>query len=175
MGATPDGVRDESPAGLCWFVVSTKRFGLRSACTQLGHRGVGTYLPMIVEWPRPAVGGAVHPMFPGYLFVHATLPRDFWAVAWAPGVKGFVSFGGEPSQVDDSIVGSLRHAEGVDGLIHWGCPRENRGVRITDGPFRDLAAVLERRLPARERVVVLLEILHRTTRVELPEKFIAQA
>jgi transcription antitermination factor NusG len=48
-------------------------------------------------------------------------------------------------------------------------------VVITDGPLRGFIAVVERRLSARQRVLLLLDILQRQTRVELPERWIRQA
>jgi len=40
-------------------------------------------------------------------------------------------------------------------------------VQITEGPFRGLAAVVRRYLPAAQRVQVLLEFLGRSTPVEV--------
>jgi transcription antitermination factor NusG len=48
-------------------------------------------------------------------------------------------------------------------------------VLITDGPLRGLVAVVERRLTARQRVLLLLDILQRQTRVEMPERWVRQA
>ena len=59
--------------------------------------------------------------------------------------------------------------EELDGII-TACPLQSgSAMRITDGPWRGLAAILERRVSAREHVLVLLDILQRQTRVELPE------
>jgi len=48
-------------------------------------------------------------------------------------------------------------------------------VRVTDGPWRGLVAILDRRVSARERVLVLLDILQRQTRVEMPETWVRLA
>jgi hypothetical protein len=48
-------------------------------------------------------------------------------------------------------------------------------VVVTEGPLRGLVAVVERRLTARQRVLLLLEILQRQTRVEMPERWVRQA
>jgi len=158
-----------------WYVLQTNRNKERLAQAALAQRGVGSYLPRIEQWPRPAVGSAVAPMFPGYLFV--TLTLDACArVAWTPGVKGFVSFGSGPAAVDAAAIDFLRGREGPDGVIHCGDPLAGaHAVRIVDGPFRGLTAVIERRLPARERVRVLLQILRAETPVEIPERWVRQA
>lgn len=54
---------------------------------------------------------------------------------------------------------------------------ENRGsaIRIADGPWQGLIGILEQRLSGRERVLVLLDVLQRQTRVELPETWVRLA
>src|SRR5262245_41999047 len=159
-----------------WYVIQTKRHREEFAQVSLAERGMSTYLPRIVQWPRPAVGSDIAPMFPSYLFVKLVLPQDFYRVSWTPGVKALVSFGGGPASVDEAAIEILRGREGPDGLIHYDDrPRPNSAVRIVNGPFRGLTAVLEERLPARERVRVLMRVLHRETPVELPETWIRQA
>lgn len=159
-----------------WYVIQSKRHREEFAQASLAERKIVTYLPRIVQWPRPAVGSEVAPMFPSYVFARLVLPDDFYRVSWTPGVKAFVSFGGGPTPVDSAVIDLLRGREGTDGLIHYDdCPRPHSEVRIVSGPFRGLTAVLEERLPARERVRVLMRLLHRETPVELPETWIRQA
>lgn len=157
-----------------WLVAETKRGAEREARAQLERRGIESYLPLFIEWPKPAVGSEVQPLFPGYLFVRA--PMIDGRVRWCPGIKGFVAFGDEPAKLDDSHIQSLRAQEGADGLMR--SPREllpGATMSVVRGPFRGFAGVLERRLPGRDRVLVLLHILQRETRVELPERAIARA
>lgn len=159
-----------------WYVVQTKRYREAVAQRFIEDRGLSTYLPRIVQWPRPAVGNAIQPMFPGYLFVYLAAADDFYRVMWMPGVKAFVTFGTGAAAVDQTMIDLLRSREGTDGLIHLGeTIGENTEVRIVDGPFRGLSAIVEQHLPARERVRVLMHILQRQTLVELPEKWVRQA
>lgn len=157
-----------------WYVLQTVRNRERLAQAALGQRGLPSYLPRIEQWPRPAVGSAVAPMFPGYLFLQATLD-DCARASWTPGVKGFVAFGDGPAWIDAAAIDFLRGREDADGIIRCGPPPSGRTVRIVDGPFRGLTAVIERRLPARERVRVLIQILRAETPVELPERWLRQA
>jgi transcription antitermination factor NusG len=156
-----------------WYVVETHRHREVVARAVLADRGIPSYLPIIEQWPRPAVGAPVGPLFPGYLFVRASLGDHAHAIMRTNGVKAFVSFGAEPVPVDDDAIAFLRSREGPDGLIHY---RDAAGtataVRIVQGPFRGLTAVVTERLPARERVRVLMEILQRQTQVELPERWV---
>ena len=158
-----------------WYVLQTNRNKERVAQAALRQRGIVSYLPRIEQWPRPAVGSAVAPLFPGYLFIQ--MGADLCAQAsWTPGVRSFVSFGGFAASIGDEAIELLRSREGGDGVIHCGAPEYGDGqVRIVHGPLRGLMAVVERRLPARERVRVLLQILRSETPVELPERWVRQA
>jgi transcription antitermination factor NusG len=157
-----------------WYVLQTNRNRERLAQLALGQRGIASYLPRIVQWPAPAVGSPVGPLFPGYLFVQMNLD-DAARVSWTPGVKAFVNFGGGPVAIDASAIAFLREREAADGLIHQEPLPAAQEVRIVNGPFRGLTAVVERRLPARERVRVLMQILRTDTPVELPARWVRQA
>lgn len=158
-----------------WYVLWTNRNKERLAQLALGQRAVATYLPRLVQWPRPMVGSAVAPMFPGYLFVQLD-PERCGDVTWTPGVKAFVSFGNGPVPIAETVIQFLRHREGPDGLIRCGEPIPGKSeVRIINGPFRGLTAVLEQNLPARDRVRVLMDLLQRTTAVELPARWVRLA
>jgi transcriptional antiterminator RfaH len=162
------------PNPLAWYVIATKRHAEALARVRLAARGIESYLPLTLEWGGPASGGALQPLFPGYLLVHVALPGDFYQVTWAPGVKAFVAFGDTPPILDDDCVEFLRAREGPGGFIPC-APAEASDVRVVDGPLRGLSAVVERHVPARERVVVLLHLLQRQMRVELPGRWIKPA
>ena len=156
-----------------WYVIETQRHREAIARAMLGARGIASYLPCIAQWPRPAVGAAIAPMFPGYLFVQTELEAEAHRVMRTNGVKAFVAFGDVPVPIGAAAVEYLRSREGPDGLIRCGADApDGAAVRIVDGPFRGLTAVVTARLPARDRVRVLMEILQRQTAVELPEKWV---
>jgi transcriptional antiterminator RfaH len=157
-----------------WQVVATRRHKERVAAASIARLGIPAYLPLLRSWPPPAVGADVGPMFPGYLFVRST-PQDAHRVARSTGVRGFVAFGGTPARLDDAVMEFLRSREDPDGIICAAPLSPGSEVVITDGPLRGFIAVVERRLSARQRVLLLLDLLHRQTRVELPDHWIRQA
>jgi transcriptional antiterminator RfaH len=164
----------DSREAVCWHLLQTERGRERVAAARLHERGVQAYLPLTREWPKPVVGNAIQPLFPGYLFVAIELLRQHFVTSHTPGVRCFVMLGGEVACVDDGVIRLLRDREGPDGIIRcgWGCPDQR--VRITAGPFRGLEAVIERRVPGRERVLVLFEFLQRRTRLELSERHLTR-
>lgn len=157
-----------------WRVARTQRHREAVAHTQLAQRGFDTYLPLLRQWPPPAVGSEVGPLFPGYVFVRADAP-GFHRIARTPGLLGLVVFGDEPPELDADVIEFLQAREGPDGVIQPNPPAHGRAVRITHGPFRGLEAVLEQRLTGRQRVLILLDLLQRKTRVELPESWVRLA
>jgi transcription antitermination factor NusG len=161
--------REAAPS---WYVVRTRRHKERQVQTRLAQMNVATYLPLLRQWPPPAVGSEVGPMFPCYVFLRAVLPTDFHRVSRVPGVHSFVAAGGEPARLQADAVAFLRSREGTDGTIRAEPPPPGRPVRIVKGPLRGLVAVVEHRLTARQRVSVLLDIIRPQTRVELPESWV---
>ena len=157
-----------------WYVVRTHRHKERAAQARLEDAAFGTYLPLLRQWPRPAVGAEIGPMFPSYVFVRAA-PLDFHRIARTPGVRGLVTFDATPARLDESAVTFLRSREGADGIIRAEPLPAGSEVRITEGPLRGLVATLEQRLSGRQRVLVLLEMLQRQTRVEMPERWVRLA
>jgi transcription antitermination factor NusG len=164
----------ESNGKTPWWVVHAKRHKERAAEASLVRAGLVTYLPLLLRWPRPVVGSAITPMFPGYVFVQVA-PLDLHRVGRCAGVHGLVTFGGVPPQLDDAVIVFLRDREGRDGIIRASPLAPGSEVVITEGPLRGVVAVLERRLTGRQRVLVLLDILQRSTRVEMPAMWVRQA
>jgi Transcription termination factor nusG len=162
------------PADTGWLVVQTKRHKERAVQAALARDDIPTYLPLLRQWPRPAVGGEVGPMFPGYVFCQPD-PIRLGGVASCNGALRLVSFGDAPARVGSEVIAYLRGRAGSDGVIEVYPVVAGRPVTITSGPLRGLEAVVERRLTARQRVLVLLDLLHRPTRVELPEEWLRLA
>jgi transcriptional antiterminator RfaH len=109
-------------------------------------------------------------MFPGYVFCQPP-PEQADRVAAVSGVAGFVRFGDCPASVPPEVIGYLRSRASADGIINLDLEFAGRPVTITEGPLRGLTAVIERRMTGSQRVLVLLDLLQRPTRVELPDRW----
>lgn len=147
-----------------WYVVRTKTRKEDFALQQLESRGVGVFMPRLVEYGQDVV----EPLFPGYLFVRIALLAQYYRVAWTPGVRGFVAFGATPTPVSDAVIGLIAGA-GEGGVIRQQC-RLHAGdrVQITGGPLAGLMAIIEQPCSQRGRVKIFLDFLRRGATVELP-------
>lgn len=107
-------------------------------------------------------------LFPGYLFARFEWQANLRVVHHAPGVAGVVHFADRWPTIPDEVIESLRTAVGEEGVRE--VPSEfspGETVRIAGGAFHGLEAVVQRALPSRQRVMVLLEFLGRQTAVEV--------
>lgn len=156
-----------------WFVVSTKVRREQFAQDELSRRGILTFLPRIREPGRSLLKPEVAPLFPGYLFVQIELEREYSRVLWAPGVRKFIGFGALPCAVDDDVIGFLRARVGTEGIIfRTSSFKPGDTVRVKQGPLEGLIGIIENPGSSRGRVRVLMELLRRQTRVELPMQII---
>lgn len=156
-----------------WFVISTKARREPFAQEQLERRGVETFLPRIFEPARLRVKARVAPLFPSYLFVQIDLEEQYFDVVWTPGVRKFIGFGALPCPVDGAVVDFLHARIGREGvLVALPVFKQGDMVRIKYGPLEGLVGIIENPGCGRGRVQVLMELLRRQTRVEVPQQII---
>lgn len=159
-----------------WYVVRTKPRAEAFAAANLRNRHVEVFLPRLASaFGRRGATAATEPLFPGYLFARLALDREFHLVAWTPGVAHLLSLGdGAPTSIDDTVVESLRtRADGGEILRQQPRLRAGDAVEIRTGPFQGLLAIIDRPCSAAGRVQILLDLLRRQTRLELPASAVA--
>lgn len=154
-----------------WYLVYTKPRQEAVAHTNLQRQDYVTYLPLVRQARRR--GGrkvsVVGPMFPRYLFVRLDRHTDNWApIRSTLGVVSIVRFGHVAAAVPDDLIALLRAREDDRGIQVLPADDYKRGarVRITDGGLMGYEAMFVART-SRDRVVVLLQILGKYTRVSV--------
>jgi len=155
-----------------WYAVYTQPRLELWARTNLWERGLEVYLPQYRKRVRHArqIREVVAPYFPRYLFVQAD-PEigDRRRIDSAKGVIGMVRFGDRTPPVPEAVMRELRGRAGEDGLIRTESgPAFKAGdkVRLIGGALADQVGVFETSTDA-QRVIVLLELLGRQTRVRI--------
>ncbi|WP_126455416.1 transcription/translation regulatory transformer protein RfaH [Sulfuriflexus mobilis] len=153
-----------------WYLVYTKPKQETVAQQQLEQQGYVTYLPMIMNVKRRN-GRRRHvnePFFPRYLFIHLDQSHDNWApIRSTLGVSTLVRFGQMPTPISEEIIEAIRSRENPDGLQHVKDEiSKGVNVRVLDGPMAGLEGVFVART-GEQRVMLLLELMGKTTRVQI--------
>ena len=154
-----------------WFCVQTHSKQEHIAAGFLGKVGrIEVFNPQM-RIRRATTRGAVwftESAYPGYIFARFHLPTQLDTVRYSSGVTKVVQFNGVYPSVPDYQMDQLRSVFGERQMLVM-TPRVSIGdtVRIQNGAFHDLLAVVEFVHPAKQRVRALLEFLGRMTSVEL--------
>ncbi|WP_163559810.1 transcription/translation regulatory transformer protein RfaH [Halomonas sp. NO4] len=154
-----------------WYAIQCKGGESFRASENLANQGFEIFHPVleVQKKRRGKLEWLSEPLFPYYLFIRL----DRLASNWRPirstrGVLKIVTFGDRPLPVDDALVETLR-SHGSDGQdtaanVYF---RAGEPVEITEGPFQNLSAVFANH-SGEERAVVLLNLLQRQQRLEMP-------
>lgn len=163
--------------GLRWYAMQTKAKKEKEVAQRLSDLQLETFMPWLRE--RRRIGSKFRwtlvPLFPSYLFCRLDLFVSGKAARYSPGVRDFLKFGNEISEVGDEIILGLRErcprgiAEVAPLALKPGQP-----VAIKEGPFAGLDALFEKKMKGSDRVAVLLEILGRRTRLTLRSEVVGK-
>jgi transcriptional antiterminator RfaH len=157
---------------LAWYLVYSKPRQERLAVDNLARQGYETYLPIIRGRRRRQAQQAMafEAMFPRYLFVHLSDQTDNWGpIRSTLGVSSLVRFGELPARVPDGLIATLRSREDELGVQQIAEPELKPGdrVRVAEGPMEGYEGIFQAR-SGRERVVILLDLVGKATRVQVP-------
>jgi len=153
-----------------WYALRSKARKESSAADLLASAGVEVYVPEIKVHKQHGKPPVLEPFFPGYFFgrLDGTLGQVRLA-SYTPGVLYIVGYGGQPWPVPDQVVESIQ-ARLASGHAHATLVDFRSGDRliISSGPLQDLEAIFDRYLSATGRARVLVRVLERLCRVQLP-------
>lgn len=166
-----DVIRDESEAAVPrWYAIQCKGGESFRATENLANQGFEVFHPVleVQKKRRGKLTWVTEPLFPYYLFIRLDRLVSNWRpIRSTRGVLKLVSFGETPIAVDDALLETLRETgneRDQDANFYF---QAGEAVQITDGPFKELQAVFESHR-GEERAIVLLNLLHRPQRLEMP-------
>jgi transcriptional antiterminator RfaH len=117
---------------------------------------------------RQGAAWVTEAMFPGYLFAHFELAEMHRQVRYAHGVSGIVQFGGRYPTIDDRALAHLREQTGVAEIKELNYElSQGDAVKVVEGAFVGLEAVVTQVVPAKERVKILVDFLGRKLEAEV--------
>jgi transcriptional antiterminator RfaH len=132
--------------------------------------GVTVFCPRI-RFKRVTRQGSVwvtEAMFPGYLFARFELLEMHRQIRYAHGVSGIVRFADRYPTIDEAALEQLQTHAGHSEVKELSYQlSQGDGVRIVEGAFAGLEAVVVRVLPAKERVRILMDFLGRKIEAEV--------
>ena len=109
--------------------------------------------------------------FPGYVLVQMEMDDETWhLVKEVPKVLGFIGGSSDkPAPITDAEANAILHRveEGVDKPRPKVLFEPGEVVRVTDGPFNDFNGVVEQVNYEKNKLRVAVQILGRSTPVEL--------
>jgi transcriptional antiterminator RfaH len=155
-----------------WFCVRTQPKHEHVAATALRRQLEITCFSPRLRFRRATRRGAiwfVEAMFPGYLFAEFVYSRQHRQVEYSPGIQGFVRFGDQVAALDSNTIANLRQTADAEEIVIFNPEIQvGQAVRIAEGPFQGLEALVTHLLPAKERIRVLLDFLGRSLETEVP-------
>ena len=137
--------------------------------------GVTVFCPRIrfKRATRQGVVWVTEAMFPGYLFARFELAKMHRQVRYAHGVSGLVRFADRYPTIDEQALVQLRDHLDVAGVKELNYSlSQGDNVRIVEGAFVGLDAVIAQVLPAKERVKILLDFLGRKIEAEVEQSIV---
>ncbi|MDB6029911.1 MAG: NusG antitermination factor [Verrucomicrobiales bacterium] len=156
---------------VAWFCIRSRPKHEHIAAAHLRQLpGVEVFNPRLKFLRSTRRGRALvtESLFPNYLFARFVLNAALERVRHAAGVNTVVRFGDRipaiPHEVIEALRSSLAH---VTDRVFSDAPAEGDEVEIMHGPFHGEKALVTRVFPARQRVQVLLDVLGRSTALEL--------
>ena len=157
-----------------WYAIYSKPQKEEAAHFHLRQKRVEVFLPKLLLPSTQKHRRRLVPLFPSYLFARIDAhSEEYGYVIWSPGVKRLVSFNGVPAPIDNTVIDFLIKEGNGSGIIP---ARSNvqigQEVRIDGGPFDGLVGIIRQPPNAKGRVKILLSLLNRETKVDVPVRFV---
>jgi len=164
-----------------WYAARAKPKQEELALVNLARQGFDAFLPRVRRPPSPKAKRspklALGPLFPGYVFVGLDVGRERWrAVNSTLGLLYLVRFGDMPAALPPGLVERMRALSTNDGLV---APPDalkvGQTAKIVGGAFDGWIGQVQSVADSQQRVVLLVDLMSRATRLEVPRDNIAAA
>jgi transcriptional antiterminator RfaH len=163
-----------------WYVVHTNPKQEDRAYSNLKCWGVETLHPKMKARRVNEFTGAptyvTKPLFPRYIFAKFNARKQLAKISFTRGVHHVVSFGGQPTPVEEDVIKIISARIDENGFVKLGDDlKPGDKVVIKAGPLRDFQGVFERELNDNERISVLLTTISYQGRVVVRRDLLERA
>jgi transcriptional antiterminator RfaH len=162
-----------------WFCIRSQLKHEHIAAAHLRSAGHEVFLPRI-RYKKATRRGPVwfnEALFPNYVFARFVWKESLADVMHTRGVSTVIHFGENWPVIADSEIAVLRElADDTQMFTVESMFNPGEEVSIAGGAFNGLSGVVQKYLPSRQRVAILLEFLGRQTQVEIsPDQLVRSA
>ena len=159
-----------------WYAVQTKPCQVEKVIFYLTQKGITTYFPKtqaciykgLKEYKK------TKSLFPNYIFAQCEREKVY-QVCWTRGVKKVLWENTQPQPVPDALIDSIKSLANRDGLIRPKRFKKNEAVTIKSGPFKDIQALFDHWESDKERVCLLLNLIHAQIKVSMAASLVKVA
>jgi transcriptional antiterminator RfaH len=146
-----------------WYVIQSHPNKEQLLFKQIEMLGIEVFFPKIKVKPVNPRSRRIRPYFPGYLFIRTEEEKiGSSSIKWIPYSKGIVAFGGEPSEVPESLIITLKNKIGdsensiieLNDEIQSGTP-----ISVEFGLFEGYEGIFDMKLAGSDRARILLKML----------------
>jgi transcriptional antiterminator RfaH len=144
----------------------------------LKHSGIEVFNPKLKrkKTVRGRLTEVVEGLFPCYLFSRFDPHEYYHMIKYTRGVKRIVgNKEGFPYLIDENLLENIK-GRMIDGYVKIEAPVFSQGetVMIDEGPFKGLAGVFMKEMKASDRVLILLNTLHYSAKVQVEKAFLSK-
>lgn len=150
-----------------WIVAMTKPNHEAIAVVNLNRQGFVNYVPRYST--KQAKVNVIRPLFPRYIFIW--IDQLWSSILGTRGISRVLLGDNGPATIADSVIKELRSRE-YHGLVQLTAPPKftpGEEVKAQEGPFTGHLMIYEGQ-SHNDRVKVLINLLGRAVRIEIPEK-----
>lgn len=154
-----------------WYAIHTRSHYEQKVYDGFCGKSIETFLPKVQKMSRrkDRRKKILVPLIPGYIFVHFDMnPIAYWDIIKTVGVVRMVGFEGKPVPASEEEISSLMILDGTDRTVqNRAFMKRGDRVMIMEGPLKGLIGFYLRHKGQSDRVVVSIELLHRSMAVEI--------
>jgi transcription antitermination factor NusG len=161
---------DDSPR---WYAVHTRSRFEQKVYDGVSGKSVEVFLPRVQVMSRrkDRRKKILVPLLPGYVFVRFDMnPETYWEIIKTTGVVRMIGFEGRPVPANEGEIASLMILDGTDRTVqNRAYMRRGDRVMIMEGPLKGLVGFYLHHKGQSQKVVVSVELLHRSVAVEIED------
>jgi transcription antitermination factor NusG len=158
---------------LNWYAIHTRSRFEQKVFDGLQGKSIESFLPkmLVMSRRKDRRKKILIPLLPGYVFVQSDLNnKEYLEILKTVGVVRMVGIQGRPAPANDEEIASLMILDGTDRTVQ-NRTYMSKGDRVVimEGPLKGLVGYYLRHKGQSDKVVVSVDLLHRSLEVEIED------